>query len=228
MADTSATSMQDEQWPARQGTDAQARDSISVIFDCFWAKLQAHMLSARPNSVKPARHTVQEEGRPGKPPQGAKEHQATNPRDGGLPGLGAIGCQPHRRKGTRGNQPKTEKNTHRNIPTGKTLGHYGAQARGTRAPAPIQRWGRRAQTTHHRSRRSSGGLNLGPLRKPQGRSTQTALPSRRQTPKAGKHNQRPAGLQDHLRTSPAAPRTPTATLDDHPKQATTSSRQGIG
>ncbi|CAH2220531.1 Hypothetical predicted protein [Pelobates cultripes] len=65
MADATVQTAQDEQQLTRVGMDTHVKDSIELIFDHFWAKLQVHLQPAGPYRMKPAKNAAQAEGRPG-------------------------------------------------------------------------------------------------------------------------------------------------------------------
>ncbi|CAH2221645.1 Hypothetical predicted protein [Pelobates cultripes] len=80
-----------------------ARDSLTAIFDRFWARLQAHLYPEVPHHPQPKRDRDDGSRVIGNPPQGKSKPYATGPSIHGPPGLRAAGdkpqrCQPHRRR----------------------------------------------------------------------------------------------------------------------------------
>ncbi|CAH2220789.1 Hypothetical predicted protein [Pelobates cultripes] len=172
MADHSDTTVSDKRQRPPDAEDAgdHAKDPITIIFDRFWAKLQTRLQPAGPCQTSPMRVRASGGREHGSPPQGNFQTLASKPHILGPPELRARRGVPqrrwpHKRREAR-RTPKRPDLTPRTTPKGPTLDHEGPQARGLRAPALPQLWGRRELPQPRHRGSTLMGLNSSVRTKP--------------------------------------------------------------
>ncbi|CAH2328735.1 Hypothetical predicted protein [Pelobates cultripes] len=147
MADHFDTTVSDKQQrpPDAEDTEDCVKDPITLIFDGFWAKLQAHIKPAMPSQTLLTRVRADGGRENGSPPQGNSKTPTSIPHILSPPGLRARWGVPqrrwpHKQRGARRN-PKRPDLPPRTNPKGPTLDHKGSQC--LRVPALPQLRGKR-------------------------------------------------------------------------------------